>query len=594
MPNLDVQFNGQTLIIPGAYYTDNVSAALQTTGALVPPLVWLVNSYGGKPLTPVTYYTAQDVTNALRGAPASDMVPWIFSPSTQLNGASLVTVIPTNSNTQATFNYTNGSGTTVLTATTANYGLPSNLMQTSTSAGSIAGTLITLYDGYTGNSIYADNLGVPLQIAYTGTVTGVTLTVTQVASGATSLTTAGAGVHNLNLTLGPAGYANIAAVAEAINGTGYFAAQVLNAGPGYTHGVLPSQALDAQATVALAPASGMTYTYVNLTAALTDPLHWFQYIATNYIGSASISGTSNAANQIAAGVPLTHFSGGTNAPPTLSTYASALNVALSIPGWVVIADQNITGLPALLAQHAITASNPPYRSWRRAVSGSNIGDSISSAITTAEGMNAFQATYVYPGVYRNNPTTGVNTLYGGVYVAAAAAAMMAGNPVMIPLTQKTLVGNGVEVSLTVSQIDQLQQGGVMPLSTFGNTTIPQIVSDFTTWQNDSNPENVFNQQVAGRQYLGYVATAAMQPYTGTIQSTIAIGNQKRAMINALNAQVVTASSQGGVLNSWNNSTLILTYNGQQQCTSVSFQCTFVGQNRFTLVTAYVQPLSLSA
>ena len=594
MPNLNIDFFGAELIIPSAYYTDDVTAALTSAPALVPPLVWLAFSYGGTKNTPVTFTTAQDVNAFLRGSPISDMVPFIFSPSGELNGASIVTVIPVGANTPATFTYSNSTSTPVFEATTLNSGLPSNLMQTSVVPGSIGGDYITLFDGYSNATTYADNLGVPFQVAYAGSATGVTFSVTQVGGQATLFSTSGAPAgQNLSIQLGPSGYTTVTELVEYIQGSGFYNAQVLNGGPGYSHGQLPTNLLDVQSAVALAPVASGNVTYVTVAATLTDIQYWMQTTASTFVTNPTLLVSSTAANKPAS-IPLTHFAGGTNVPPLLSDYAAALNVALNIPAWVVIADQNITGLPELLAQHALTASSIPNRRWRRAVSGSNIGDPQSTAISMAVSLNEIQMTYCYPGIYRNNQTTGQNTLYGGYYVAAAVAGIMAGNPVMTPLTAKSLTGNGVEVQSSVAQIDALQQGGVMPLWVSPDTGVPTIVSDFTTWQNDANPENVFNQQVAGRQYLAYVMVAAMQPYTGTIESSISIGNQKKAAQAALNGQLVTSTGSTGVLNSWDPTSLHLTYTGAQQLTSVIFNCVFVGQNRFTTIEAFVQPLNLSA
>src|SRR6202012_3204745 len=131
-------------------------------------------------------------------------------------------------------------------------------------------------------------------------------------------------------------------------------------------------------------------------------------------------------------------------------------------------------------------------------------DTVTQAQTVARQMNEYQATYCYPGIFRTDVNTGNNTLYGGLHVAAAVASMMAGNVIATPLTLKSLVGNGVEVALTTGaggQIDLLQQAGVMPIYTDPLSLEPTIVSDFTTWNNDDNPENTFNQQVACRQAL---------------------------------------------------------------------------------------------
>lgn len=605
MPNANVQADGQTIIVPGAYYYDDVNTFAQTAVALVPPLVWLVYSYGGQPNVPQSFTTEQGVLNFLRGAPASDMTQWIFNPSNQLNGASIVTVIPVGASTQAAFTYKDNNGLAAITVQSANYGLPSNLLQTSVTNGSIAGVEITLFDGYSNASTYADNLGVPMQIAYLGGATGVMFSIAEVGGLATLLSTSGAPTGmNLSIPLGAAGYATAEAVAEYINGTGFYSAQILSAGPNYDHGLLPSNLFDTALNVALSrPVSGNAQ-FVGVGATLTDITYWMNTAATNYVTEAVADESSTSLNSLNL-LPLTHFSGATSVPPTLSSYANALNVALSIPAWVVIADQNITGLPALLAQHAVTASSITQRAWRRAVSGSNIGDSIAAVTAMGRNLNAFQMTYCYPGIWRNNPATGVSTLYGGVYVAAAVAGIMAGNPVMTPLTNKSLVGNGMEVALTVPNIDTLQQAGILPV--FGPVptatqtvtpinvpTVPTIVSDFTTWQNDANPANIFNQQVAGRQYLAYVMQQALQPYTGTIESRFTILNQKKAAQAALNGQLVTPTSSSGVLNSWDNTSLTFNYNGASQLTSVQFACTFVGQNRFTVIEAFVQPLNLQA
>ena len=594
MPNLDIQFNGSTLIIPGTYYSDNVSNAFVTSAALVPPLVWLCYSYGGVKNTPVTFSTAQDVQTFLRGAPCTDMVPFIYTPSGELNGASLVTIIPVGSNTPATFTYQNSSSTNVLTVTTANQGLTSNLMQTSVQSASVSGDLITLFDGYSNTSIYADNLGEPFQIAYAGNATGVTFTTTVVGGAATTFTTSGAPTgQNLNIPLGTTGYTTVTELVEYINGTGFYTAQVLTGGPNYSHGQLPTNLLDAHTNIALAPLSSGSPVYTNVGAGLNDVQYWMQTAASSFVTNPSLLVTSSKTN-LPTTIPLTHFSGGTNVPPILSDYAAGLNVALGVPAWVVIADQNITGLPALLAQHALTASSIPYRAWRRAVSGSNIGDSIAVTTAMSTSLNEIQMTYCYPGIYRNNQTTGVNTLYGGYYVAAAVAGIMAGNPVMTPLTNKSLTGNGVEVQLSTSEVDTVQQAGVLPIWVSPTTNVPTIISDFTTWQNDANPENVFNQQVAGRQYLAYVMVQAMAPYIGTIESRFSIQTQKAAATAALNGQLINAAGTVGVLNSWDVNSLNFTYTGSQQLTTVTFNCTFVGQNRFTTIEAFVQPLNLTA
>ena len=63
MPNVNVQFNGQTIVIPSAVYADNVSNALVPTQALTPPALFIGNFYGLAPNTPTTFVLAQDAIN---------------------------------------------------------------------------------------------------------------------------------------------------------------------------------------------------------------------------------------------------------------------------------------------------------------------------------------------------------------------------------------------------------------------------------------------------------------------------------------------------------------------------------------------------
>ncbi len=170
---------------------------------------------------------------------------------------------------------------------------------------------------------------------------------------------------------------------------------------------------------------------------------------------------------------------------------------------------------------------------------------------------------------------------------------MAGNPVALPMTNKVIAGNGVETTLTLSQINQLQNGGVMTLY-IPNTgaAVPTIAKDVTTWQIDNNPSNVYNQQVGIDQYLSYVLQSVGQPYVGTIASTFDLVRMKNAFKAALNAQVYTGTGTG-VLNSWDPASLSLTYTGATQTTAVSVNVVPVGQNIYITITAYVQPLNLS-
>ncbi len=591
MPNVNTQFEGATLILPGAYYADNVKATLPTTPAIVPPMVFIGFGYGGAQNTNYQHTTATGLTAQVRGGPAGAFVPFIFNPSNQLNGASVVNYINPAANTPSTLTLNDSAGSGVITLTSANSGTPSNLMQAEITAGSIGGIDLTLYDAYANQQAVGNDLGLPFQLAYTGSGSGVTYSVVTSGGVAISFSVSGSvAAETLTFQLGTGTYSTVTALVEALNGTGYYAANTISG----TNGTLPTSALDAASSVSLPAVSAGVYTYVNVTAAIGDPVYWVNQYASNLASAVAVSGITSSPSVAPIDIGYTYFTGATNVVPTLQDYANAFNYALTISGWTVAADTNEAGIAALGTQHAVTASSITERRYRRFFTGSSVGDTIATTQANARGMNAIEASYVYPGIWRTNLQTGQNQLYGGLYAAAACAAMAAGNRVAEPLTSKALVGNGVEVALTTSQINQLQSAGVICLRVPQSTGVPTIVSDLTTFQMSNNPEDVFNQGVACRQYLAYSLIQTVQPFVGQIDAgVISLGKIKKAVISVLNQLKYTSPGSSGILSSWQNSSLVLSYDGATQTVAITVSVVFVGQNRFITIYTNVQPLNAS-
>lgn len=591
MPQQGINFAGSYIYLPGAYYADDVSAAAPNTPPVTPPLVFLGYGWGPKPKTPITFTNPQDLLNALRGSPAADFVPFLANPSPQLQGAQLITFIDVSTNTQSVAPLLTSGATTQTLLTSALYGPPSNQLTYQVANGSVAGRKLTIRDQYSGGTLIGDNLTVPLQLAYSGSATGaVTFTVT---SGAFTLSSPIAG-ESITVPLGSGAYATTSALVDYLNGTSNYFAIGLSG----TNGQLPSNFLTATATVALPiPVSG-TLQYVNVNAYLQDIAYWVNQFAST-LCTALVSGS---AADTAAALPVTgasvFFSGARGIPPVNADYASGLNVALAAPGWTVFCDSNSTAVQALMAQHVETASTPPYGMWRRGFTGSSIGDTVSTSVANAIALDSYQMNYLYPGIFRINTKTSAVQLYGGLYAAAAAAAMATGNQIALPLTNKVLNATGVELAnagapLTTSQLATLQNGGVMAVYTPQQTGVPTILSDVTTWQVDANVENTSSQQVACRFWLAYVMVASMQPYVGTIASPVTEVNILKAAVKALNGQIYSGGSNNGVLASWDKDSLKLVYTGQNQLAAVTFNAIPVGQNRFITVFASILPLNFT-
>jgi hypothetical protein len=581
MVNVTTQFQGQTLILPGAYSYVSVAGTLASVNAAVPPVIFICNSYGGAPYSAVTFANAQAAVPYLRGAPSAVYLQALYTPSSQVNGASLVTVINAAQNTQSALTISDATPTAVMTFTSANYGLPSNLLQMDIVAGNIGGVTITLFDGYAGTSVVGTNLGIPMQIAYLGSGT-VNYTVTSTALTITSSNAA----ESLSVLF--SSYQTVAQAVAYISGTGYYDAVVVS------NAQLPLRSLDLASAITLPPPTSGVPNFVNVTATLTDIQFWATQFASAYVTTPTIPGgiTSIPANAPVP-IPYTHFTGGTNVPPTNSNYASALNAALNTPGWIVFVDSNAPAVQALASQHVTTASSIPYRSWRRYFTGSSVGDSISTTVTAATDLNSSLCSYFYPGLQVTNTTTGLNTTYGGLFVAACAAGMAAGNPVAMPLTNKTVTGNGVEVVLNTSQILTLISSGVFVLYLPQDTNVPTFAQDLTTWQVNNNSSLLYNQQVSIDQFLSYVLFQTGQPYVGTIASTFDQTNILKAYKALLNGLINSSTNSNGILNSWDSSSLTITYNSAQQLQAISVNVVPVGQNIYITVTANVQPLNLT-
>jgi len=599
VPNLNVNFQGSLLVRPGAYYADNVSLAFQAAPPTTPPLIFIGYGYGQKPQTPITYADGASLINAMRGGPASGFVPFIMTPSPQLFGASLVTFINASTNTQSSLALKNAAGSGLITLTSTNYGLPSNLLQAKVAAGSLAGKQLTLYDGYAATSIVGDNLGVPFVLAYTGTATGgVSFTVTTSGLSATTFATTSPNAgESTSIPLGAGSYSTIGQIAQYLEGTGFYSVLI------YGDGTLPSQYLDSgQTTVTLTPSGTGGYVYSNITASLGSVLYWVNQYASSYAsGAVSGSITTYTSGLAPTNIPYTSFAGATSVPPTNNDYATAFNTALTIPGWAVVCDSNTAAVQSLGTQHAITASTPTYARWRRFYTGSSTGDSINTTINNAEIQGSNTTVYVYPGIWAVNPLTGINTLYGGLYAAAAVAGMSTGNIIATPLTNKVLTGTGLELQLTTTQINQLQQAGVLCLygstpPTPGSVNLanipPTVVSDFTTWQVDNNPENVFEQQMKCRHWLAYSLVNALQPYVGSIADIYDEVRILNAAKSTLNSLIYTPGSNG-VLVSWNPASLTLVYTGATQTAAVTVSVVLVGQNRFIPEYVTIYPLNLT-
>ena len=595
MPQQGISFAGQYFSLPGVYYADNVNTLAQAPPPTTPPLLFIGYGWGPPPKVPQYFTNPNNLTAALRGAPAAAFVPFMAAPSPSLNGAQQITFIDASTNTQATAGVFVSGVVTQTLLTSALYGPPSNQLSVTIANGTTAGRKVTLNDGFAQSVLVGDNLTVPMLLAYSGQATGgVSYTMTTGAtSGIFSISSPIAG-ESISIPVGAGSYSTTALLSQVLNGTATYYSQLLSS----TQGLLPANLLSPASAVALPIPTAGALNYVAVNAYINDIAFWVNNFAST-MASAVVSGSAvDSALWLPATGSATFFSGARGIPPTNADYAAALLAGLGVPAWTVFCDSNAAGVQALLTAHVQMAGNPPYSSWRRGFTGSSPGDSISAAQTASTNLNAYQMNYVYPGIYRINTTTNLPQLYGGLYAAAAAAAMATGNPIAQPLTNKPLSATGIENAnagqpLNPSQIAALQNSGIMVVYAPQQTGVPTILSDVTTWEDDNNPANTSSQQVACRFWVAYSMVAGLQQYVGSIASPIVELVILNAAKRILNSLVYTGGASTGVLASWVPASLILVFTGSNQLAAISFQATLVSQNRYITVYDTISPTNFS-
>lgn len=591
MPDLNISFNSATLILPGAYEGDAPAAVNPNPNATVPPLIVIGYSYGGKPYTPYSFSNVTDFQAFLRGGQSTEIfAPIIANPSPVWNGAQEIIYINACESTQSSTTLSasaNASGACpITTITSANYGLPSNNLQISaTPVYSGQGANLTLFDGYSGQVVSQANVGVPLQVEYTGTGANGQIVIADTNNDniPDTINVFDNSVQVGSLQIGPAGYNLVSDLSNWLNGRPDFSALILG------DGSLPLIDLDL-GSYTLAPSGSAI-----VTAGYGGPIYFINQYCSGLATAVKASGAD--ARPVKGGVVFVavnsqNFTGATSVPPVLQDYANCFNAALNISGWAVICDTSSSAVNALGSAHVTQASSTLIGRGRRYFTGSQLGDSVSTTVQASQVLNNKFVCYCYPGISVTNPNTGVTTMYGGFMAAAAAAAIACGNDVAQPLTNQPINSPGVEFALSTSQIDQLQQAGVMPIAVTDQTNQPRFVSDFDTWQSDANPLNVFTQQIACRLWVAYTLVNAAKPFVGTVADTLDETRILNAVKAALNAMVRTSSNNtNAVLASWDSSSLQLVYTGANQTAAITVNVTLVGQNRFITIFVPVQAYS---
>lgn len=181
----------------------------------------------------------------------------------------------------------------------------------------------------------------------------------------------------------------------------------------------------------------------------------------------------------------TNLSGGTGSAddiPSQGDYQDALDLLLEEPVDILVPGTVDEGVHAIVKDHCLHASE--NRKERRMVVGHANTDDIAAVKARAFNLNTHRATFVTPSVKRFN-RFGELVTYEGNYMAALIAGMIAGVPFEYPITFNNVSCMGLTKNYTDVEVDQLLEGGVLPVKFVRNRGY-RVVHGITTHLADTN------------------------------------------------------------------------------------------------------------
>jgi hypothetical protein len=370
-----------------------------------------------------------------------------------------------------------GTGNTLATLTSKDYGLYTNQLNYQFAAGSVSGVKSTLSLTTTGNviggSLVQDNIARGLfTIQYTGAGSASTLTVND-----SSLTTSCTGAPADNLNIAFATYGSIQQVFDFINATGKYSVTAL---------VASSAALVSLGQFDPKSAVDVKTSGVALTGNLQAVIDFLNN-SNNNIFCTAVRQNNPLAGTPAFAAASIYFVGGSDGTTSNSTdWPNAINSLQTSDVDVVVPVTADAVVHASVLQH-VTFMSGTGRKPRVAVVGGalgeyNAGASVPTQTITnrAVSLNSSRVLLAAPGV-KTFDLFGNAVTRAPYFTAAMVGGMLAAVPGGTPLTHKYLSGiTGLEVNFSPSDLDALLLGGVSPIQ-FVTNKGPRIVQSKTTW-----------------------------------------------------------------------------------------------------------------
>jgi hypothetical protein len=452
---------------------------------------------------------------------------------------------------------TSGTGNTLFTLMSDDYGLYTNQINYMFSEGSVSGIKATIAlatsSTVTGATVILDNISRNLfSIQYVGSGSACTLTVND-----STLTTSATGAPSDNLNVSFATYSTIQQVIDYINSTGKYNAILLSASSGTLNS---SGQFDIQ--TALPIKTGV----VNLTANIQAVIDTLNSSSSPYVNATRF--TNPQADLPAFNTAPLYMKGGSDGTSSVTDWANAINSLQTVQCQVVVPMSNEAAVHAAVAAHVqyMTANNSP----RVGVVGGALGEYSSSlpvptSVISQRAINldSSRMVLVSPGVNFYN-SQNVLTNGDSSYTAAFFGGLLAALPAGTPLTHKYFSNiNGLEVNFTPADIDALLLSGVSPIQYVLNKGYRDVQS-LTTYQGAANfaydeisvvlaidAVTSAVQSALDNQIVGQSVSPATLAQAVSITETQLIGAQNSGYIvgdsNSPAYQSISASANGDII-----------------------------------------------
>lgn len=566
-----VFFGGQLLVTPVTASAVNDDAMQNQNLTVGNALAIVGKSTGGKPKTALAFGSPEQAKKTLRSGELLNAVMAAFDPSDDTGAPSTVYAVRVNPALQSSLALKDGAAATVITLTSANYGLDDNQIKVKVEAGSLSGKALSV--AYGSDYLHGDNIGrAAFSVQYTGAEATATMTIA-----ADKLTlTAGA---TTPVDVAFADFKTVSAIVDKINSMTGYSAQVLDRS-------------DNKATL-----NGLDFiTSQNIKTAvytaradLQAIVEWFNANAFTYVTAARASNVGT----LPANVAYTFLSGGSDGNTTTTDWYDAL-VALQTKDvqWVA-ATTGDAAIHALIDTHVDYASGT-LRRERRAIVGTVAGTTDDQALAAARALNSKRTSLAHIGHYKYDEA-GALVLRDPYMTAALVAAGFAGSAPGTPMTNKSLKVQGLERDLlNPTDTDPLLLGGVMPIE--NTDTGYKVVQSITTWLGDDKYNNREQSCGAALDYTVRNTREALDTLRGTKSNPLLL-SRAAAITKTTLTELARQEPQGpGVLAGDDASPAFRNISAsiEGDVLRVQYECSPVIPNNYILVTVYAKPYSGTA